>query len=275
MRKKIIFLLNLTIGISLFSIEAFCSEKITVGVVTPGKYETDANCAYHDRTTVEMGGRFGDELCNKAQVADLIFHYKNKNAWKNDMKSGVNTLNVDDVDLAMFCGHGLKKGSDGKGNIFNNNSIHFYASNSSSNMHKTETETNANLNVTEANWGGGSAKTKWVVVYACNFLNPVDGTYKLVLNGVHQVLGFSTTMYITQYASSNFAYYLYQGVSIRDSFFWSTIDRIGPEMRERCVANVLCAKQSVEDTIYDYSSKPSPWGRGGTYYEFQAVIRAK
>ena len=46
-------------------------------------------------------------------------------------------------------------------------------------------------------------------------------------------------------------------------------------MNEKCIATVLTAKQSVEDTIFNYSSKPSPWGRGGTYYQYDAVIRYK
>lgn len=223
-----------------------------------------------------MGEAFTDLFCNNAQLGTLKFHYKNKNAWEMQLKSGSSiSPNVDDVDSAIFCGHGLAKGKDKNGYEYPYNSLHFYTCNSATNLHSMENAPAANLNVTEANWGSGSAKTKWVFVYACNFLNPVDGAYKSVMNGVHQVLGFFTRMYITTEVTDDLAYYLACDYTIRASFINSTRDKMGPHMNEKLVANIITAKQSVEDTISEYSSKPSPWGRGGTYYEGEYVMRVK
>lgn len=277
MRKKIAFLIHLFVGISFCSVNVLCNDKVNVGIVTPGNYKDEGGCIFDNRTTVQMGEEFANLSCNLYGDTNLLFHYKNANAWEIDLKSGQNNtnLNVDDVDLAIFCGHGLAKGYDKFGNYYPHNSLHFYTNNSNKVFHKKENESGANLDVIEANWGSGASKTKWVVVYACNFLNSTDGCYKSVLNGVHQVLGFSTKMYITKECSGVFAFYLSHGFSIRDSFFWSAIEEMGPNMNEKCIATVLTAKQSVEDTIFNYSSKPSPWGRGGTYYQYDAVIRYK
>ncbi len=71
-------------------------------------------------------------------------------SWKSTQRNRKLYPAVDDVDLALYCGHGLKKGRYD----LTNNSLHFYTSNSSTNFHSTgvvgERSDKSNLLTTEA-----------------------------------------------------------------------------------------------------------------------------
>ena len=104
MRKKITFLIHLFVGISFCSVNVLCNDKVNVGIVTPGNYKDEGGCIFDNRTTVQMGEEFANLSCNLYGDTNLLFHYKNANAWEIDLKSGQNNtnLNVDDVDLAII-----------------------------------------------------------------------------------------------------------------------------------------------------------------------------
>lgn len=89
-------------------------------MVAEGKYEAVSACSLKKRdTAIMLGGYFLERICTSEfpnQVATKKFFYQNNSAWEKDLKAG-NQHNetgnlyptVDDVDLALYCGHGLKK----------------------------------------------------------------------------------------------------------------------------------------------------------------------
>lgn len=278
MRRKIFAVIGIALVIGLMPKSIYATEKISIGIVTVSKYKSEGKDDLDDRPSAgPLGYEFSAEITSGKydNIASRLFHYENKHAWKQDLQAGdhINSLGkyyptIDDVDFAIYCGHGLKK--DDK---IAHNALHFYTKNSNTNFTGADKyNKEANLMTTEAKWGSGNAKTKWVALYTCNFLNQDDGCYKIMLEGVHQVLGFSTKMYIVSDCGYWFAKYLTAGYDIDSSFIMSAYKEILPRMDEKCVVTILSAKQSASDTIYKYSSKPSPIGRGGTYIETNTLL---
>lgn len=277
MKKKIYAVLGIFTLIVASTKVTYANDKIEIGIVTIRDYNSTGGDSLNDLPSAnQLGHEFSAEMVMaKNNIVHTLYFQENKNAWKKSMRTGKQTkangekyYSIDDVDFALFCGHGLKKSE-----YLSHNALHFYTKNSSTNFCGSDKYTpDSNLLTTETEWGGGTAKTKWVALYSCNFLNQEDGCYKLPLNGIHQVLGFSTRMYVVSDCGKLFAQYLTSGKDIRTSFIMSAYTEILPRMNEKCVVTILSAKQSVNDTIYKYSSKPSPWGRGGTYVETNTIL---
>ncbi len=285
MRKKILCIISCICFSTCMVTDGYADDYLKIGVVAEGEYQKSGNCAHGDRkSAVTLGGYFLNRMCPSGHpypVATQTFFYTNNKAWEKDLKAGNQHnetgnlyLTIDDVDLALFCGHGFK--AYDKYN-FPHNSMHFYTCNSSTKFHASgesgERTDSSNLFTTEARWGSGDAITKWVVAYTCNFLNESDPDLDQLMQGIHMVLGFSAQMYIDGMAAYDFADRLWQGQKFIDAFVGSSYKYVYPGMNttdkngNKLVVSVLTAEKSYNDTLYNYSSKPKKIGSGERYLQ--------
>ncbi len=282
MRKKILCIISCICFSTCMVTDGYADDYLKIGVVAEGKYGDNVDCDYNTlKTSVSLGEYFSDRMCTPEypnRVATEVFFYKNEHAWEQDLKPG-NHYNssgklyptVDDVDLVLYCGHGLVKGRNG----LTNNSLHFYTCNSNTKFHGSgdvgERTNSSNLLTTEAQWGKGDAITKWVVTYTCNFLNPVDTERIKMMQGVHMVLGFSTAMYVDRLSAYDFADRLRQGEKFIDAFVGSSYQYIFPHCKkkgEKLTVSALTSLQSYNDTLFEYSGKPKSSDISNDYYQF-------
>lgn len=163
-----------------------------------------------------------------------------------------------------------------------NNSLYFCTSNSSTNFHSAgsvgERSDKSNLLTTEARWGSGDAITKWVVTYTCNFLNEADKDRYQLMQGIHMVLGYGSTMYIEPVAANDFADRLRQGQKFIDAFVGSSYEYMYPHMDtdengNKLIVSILTAEKSYNDTLFDYSSKPKKYGSGERYLQVNYTFK--
>ena len=279
MRKRLLCIISsICLATSFGMLECYASDSIKVGVVAVGSYKTKGNCKQPDRASVHLGTIFLRTMTNtrgfNTTPATQVFFHTDNYAWEktliygNHHNDGGNLYaTVDDVDLALYCGHGFMAGSHG----IPNNHMHFYTKNRSDMLHASgeagEADPESNLTTTECYWGRGS-DTKWVVAYTCNFLNPADTEREKMMHGVHMVLGYASTMYIDRAVAFDFGDRLRYGEKFIDAFVASSYQYMLPNCDSELVVSALTSIDSVNDTICDYSAKPTPYVSGGSYLQF-------
>ena len=285
MRKKILCIISCICFSTCMVTDGYADDYLKIGVVAEGEYKRVSDCELDNRSTVVLGSYFLDRMCTSEfpnQVAKKGFFYKDNFAWEKDLKAG-NQHNetgnlyptVDDVDIALFSGHGFKA-YDLDRHYFPHNSMHFYTCNSSTKFHPAgesgERTDSSNLFTTEARWGSGDAITKWVVTYTCNFLNEADKDRYQLMQGIHMVLGYGSTMYIAPVSAWDFADRLRQGQKFIDAFVGSSYKYMYPEMDtdkngNKLIVSILTAEKSYTDILFYYSSKPKKYGSDERYLQ--------
>lgn len=277
--KKVAVLCLLLVGILTIKESAYA---ISVGASAPGKYDSEGNCTYGDRLSAPIfADKFTGTMEDKGN-ATIKFNYKNNSAWEQDMKPGSwSNDSVDDVNFALYVGHGLKISTNGLAN----NSLHYYTQNSYTNHHASgttgEKSAASNLLVTEATWGASGTQTKWVALFACNFLNPMGG-YLYAMNGIHACMGFQSSMWINSEQGRLFANYMCiddgsgQPKKITASFMESCeiYQKSEDFSADSVTAVVIYAGGYGNDRITQYSSsRPAPLiNQTSTYYKWTKII---
>ena len=186
------------------------SDSLLVGMSADDYLEADvkdkqgnsvkAQCSYGGRYSTRAANAFWGGIDSLKNDMTLKFYHFNKgnehsfvHATKNDfiskeIDSSITELNIDDVDLMLFVGHGTAR-----------EGLHFSETPtgehhiSSLGDHKMPV---FNFGIGEAKFGYGSARTKWVVTQTCNFLTHDLETLKPMMQGVNIVLGYEGTAYI-------------------------------------------------------------------------------
>lgn len=252
----------------------YASEIITVGTSSNGKYQTNGHCFLEDRDSASVFVTvFSSTLTKKFDgtgeiPAKSLFNYMDNLGWEQDLNADATVTNINNVDLMLFVGHGLKKGTEYttlSGNTFirGTNALHYYTNNGGSFAQSTlggETLGSSNCTTVQAKkWGKNGSKTKWVSIFSCNFLNTDDQYAKKenIMNGLHALMGFSTKMYIDSRQGTYYATCLREGGNIIDSFFDSCYMCQRKKISGGVTAVVYYASKSRNDTIYEYSSKPA------------------
>ena len=132
-------------------------------------------------------------------------------------------INIDDVDLMIYTGHGYAKNRNEEEGIFTSNSLHFGRTDTGK-EHSWGNGTASSVNFTteDAKYFGYNAKTKWLVAYTCNFLNTAQGdtnVTKMLDRGGRLILGLGTKAYISPNEGEDFGKYLNAGVTFREAFY--------------------------------------------------------
>lgn len=131
-------------------------------------------------------------------------------------------INIDDVDLMIYTGHGYAKNRNEE-EIFTSNSLHFGRTDTGK-EHSWGNGTASSVNFTteDAKYFGYNAKTKWLVAYTCNFLNTAQGdtnVTKMLDRGGRLILGLGTKAYISPNEGEDFGKYLNAGDTFREAFY--------------------------------------------------------
>ena len=256
------------ITFSLFFLNTMTAfAAITIGATSPGDYN-NYPCGMGERTVgnvlcdkfitvITSKPTFGDPFANKS------FNWQKTLSWENDLTAG-----ADSVDFMLFSGHGFKVGNEG----VSYNSSHFYTKNSSTSFHEQNQHSDgeSNADTCEIYWGYGSAITKWVALFSCNFLNTSDTLWNSVMWGAHQVLGFGSVMYIHSGQGTRFAQYLFNGKEVRQAFL-DSCKEFQPYNDTPTICTVLFANRSDHDTIMSFSDKPPSIFSGEEQYYYQNI----
>jgi len=131
-------------------------------------------------------------------------------------------INVDDVDLMFYTGHGYARNRNETEGKFNFNSLHF-----GNHPYEAGTIGSANFTTFDAQWFGYNARTKWLVAYSCNFLNTAQAdsyVYNMLDRGGRLILGLGTKSYIVPQEGTDFSNSVISGVTLKDAFFQAAID---------------------------------------------------
>lgn len=250
LKSLLIGLLSATM-ICLESTNAFAG--ITVGGDGVDKYSSLGHCAHGDRLGDELVLNFLNNMVNgSGGLITKKFQYFDEHAWQQDMLPASWT-NFDDVDFAIFSGHGF---SVGLHTGINYNTLHLFTLNSTTNFHTNEADEAANV-TTQSLWWGNNANTKWVATFSCNLLNTSDPKWNSIMGGVHSVCGYGNVMYLDPRLGSAYATNLVIGQSIKDAFFNANMV-YEPENNTPTICRVLTADISANDTVNSYSRKPDP-----------------
>lgn len=255
------------------------SAGITVGGSSQDKYQSIGDCYYSDLNSAKY---LVEKFCDFLEIyadADILFQYKDKYAWEQDMKPGKWSNNsIDNVNFMIYAGHGLKKGAHG----LTTNALHYFTLNSSSKFHTStdydEHLWDSNLTTKEAEWGKAGTKTRWVGLFSCNFLNTDDPYYNHMMQGINICMGFETVMYIDSNQGYQFATDMGLGGNIIDCF----LEGCSMYQTKKCttdvVAKAIYAENARDDTLYNYAykySKPEPIGGATKYYSLRRVCLKK
>ena len=159
MKKKIYAALGIFTLIVASTKVIYANDKIEIGIVTIQDYNSTGGDSSHDLPSAnQLGYAFSAEMVmEKYNIAHTLYFHVNKYAWEKSMRTGKQTksngekyYSIDDVDFALFCGHGLKKSE-----YLSHNALHFYTKNSSTNFCGSDKYTpDSNLLTTETEWGG-------------------------------------------------------------------------------------------------------------------------
>ena len=171
---------DIKIGITSDSYRSGSSERCTYGGRVSGQ------CA--DWFAQYISGAMYTGYNNRV----ITFNRKDSQASKKDLQSkhfySNPNENIDDVDFMVFIGHGLTA-----------TGLHF-SFGANGELHSASPGNHTpdcfNFKHSEAKFGYGNARTKWVLAYTCNFLTPYISTTKQMLQGAHMVLSYGSTSYL-------------------------------------------------------------------------------
>jgi len=226
---------------------------LTAGGVGVSAYKSMGHCSHDNRAGAQLVSNFLSSVQSfSSGKVTSSFGYYDQHAWESDLLTASYT-NIDDVDLAVFSGHGFViNGYDGAVH----NSLHLFTLNSTTNFHTIENQNSANADVQEIWWGANGAQTKWVTTFSCNLLNSSDPKWNSIMGGVHLVLGFGRVMYLDSAQGTVYGDDLGLGTSFKDAFF-NTNMSFQPKNDTPTLCRVLGAIASQYDNINYYSGTPS------------------
>ena len=233
------------------------TQSLLVGMSADG-YAVDSKgnstCSYEPRVSLQCANGFWRGIGSNLTDRTLQFyHYNNGDihsqvyATKRDFLSksdnNIPHDNIDNVDLMLFVGHGTS--SDGM--HFSQGSNGYQHSAAPSNHSVAE----LNFRLSEAKFGYGSARTKWVAAYTCNFLTHDLDELKLMMQGSNVVLGYCSTAYLIDKQMELFGSNLDDGEAVIDAWFDSSSAHSQYSPIDSTMAAVY-VEDARQDTIYKY-----------------------
>ena len=199
--------------------------KLYYGMSIQNTYPSSCEMYGHDLTRTDV---YADNI--KANIGDSIvnlFDRRGQDSHASDFKpksvTGQTRLNIEDVDLIIYAGHGYARNRDETEGKFEYNSMHF-ATSDSGGVHPQGKGRIDSVNVTTSDllsFGQGT-HTKWVVAYTCNFLNTKQedpNVMHLLDNGGRLVMGLSTKSLVVGEEGKMFADLLKSGATFKNAFF--------------------------------------------------------
>ncbi len=140
--------------------------------------------------TIPEGEKFESAIAKHSATWVTDFRWKDDLAWEKDFKDsalgGSDSSWIDDVDLALFAGHGNKDG------------IYFGVNQSDLQAHYNESTL-------------GDKDLEWLIMDACQVLKDSAGKWNRwgwpVFEGLHYVLGYSTNTFDKDSRGEDFAKY--------------------------------------------------------------------
>ena len=277
--RSVFFSIVLCTSIILFSTDVLAA--ITVGGSSQECYQEIGSCKHDDMTSCELLVRkfityVTSQKSDGSYGATKKFLYEDKNAWECDLKPGSWNYNtIDDVDFMIYSGHVYAKGSY----VISNNSLHYYTCNSTTKYHGSgdaeERKDASNLTTVEARWGKGSAKTRWVALYTCNFLNTNDSNWNQMMQGIRVCMGFSSKMYVNSDEGKLFGLDLYYGKKMIDSFLDNAQYFQSGKVTGGVKARVIYTNATRNDTINSSKLQQAPITGSGSYYSIVRTIPGK
>ena len=228
------------------------TQPLQVGMSVDGY--ADGTCGFGQRVSIQCANSFWNGIGSNLNDRNLKFyHFNNGNqhsliyATKRDFLSkSLHSIlhdNIDDVDIMLFVGHGrisqgmhFTQGSNG------------YQHSIDSTMHNNN---ELNFSISEANFGYGTSKTKWIVAYTCNFLTHSLNEMKPMMQGANIVLGYSSTSFLIDEQMELFGEKLDDGETIIDAWFASSEKHTQYSPIDSTMA-ALYVEDAENDTIYRY-----------------------
>ncbi len=212
-------------------------------------------CSFGSRVSSQCADYFGQFLggtgYNNVSFS-VLFNRKNGNASKSDFLSKAyhanSNANIDDVHLMLFVGHGRAD----YGLHFTNGVYHGENHNAS----------NINFPRSEATFGYGDAKTKWVVAYTCNFLTGTNDSVRSTLRGANAVLGYGSGSYLVRDQMGLFAQKIKSGGNIIDSWLESgkCHSEFAPKEIGAAILKAVYVVDARSDTLYNYLYEAGEYG---------------
>jgi hypothetical protein len=168
--------------------------------------------------------------------------WNDSNVWEKDFRSSSKGGNdyrlADDVDLLVYCGHGVVPGSHGASDyslIMNNKNDTYYAK--------------------QGDMSLGDRDLEWFITFTCNFTNGSMDQIGRLAKGVHQICGYRTDMTVTSNAGERFGYWAgRQKITVSGAYFtyaWETQNAV-----DKNIVGIFRAKNNRSDYL---------WGNGTTY----------
>lgn len=247
------------------------SGTIYVGLSSVN-YENNT-CAYGERGSATYANAFmtGLNSTTGSNSKSKLFDRRELNATKSDFLSETSSTNINNVDFMVFIGHGF------------NNKLHFIKGPDGT-LHSSDKDnhniSSLNFSHTEAEFGSGTARTKWGFAFTCNFLTTTsdNSTYSTTLTdlykmmeGAHIVLGAGSQLYLNKYMIEAFGENLSSGQSIIDAYF-NTAEIQAEYSPITQKYKVIYALRAIDDTIYNYATGVKGYSEGETFKSKSQII---
>ncbi len=198
------------------------------------------NAVTHQFGDLEQG--FYDEML--ADGEDEYFCWTGTWAWEQDFKAPNDSIWIDNVDIALYVGHG-----NGDGFTF-----------------EDTTHQDGELDYNDATGDWGDKNLEWLALYSCQVLE-ADWSgmsrfdrWKQEFDGLHLLLGFETNASVSSYFTGKFAKYMLQdNKTIRQAWFDAIADH-QPSDRVGVVMGVFGPASPGSRPVWNYSDHY--WGKG-------------
>jgi len=197
-------------------------------------------------------------------------NYNDPIASRNDFLSMAN-----DVDFMFYIGHGIAADRGGispnqndrtKGNFLHYNLDEYGNGHSGHNNCEGD---QFNYYTSEARFGGSHSRLRWVFLFTCNFLNEnsyVNETQlKMMMNGAHIVMGYSTQAYLNADSCSRFSAEL-QDECIINAFFIAGDQEESRHASDNHIQKAFYMNGARYETIYSEPVNYGKYGTGTVYY---------
>ena len=211
----------------------FLTIAVAVTLLSPGQASAQkmGYSAVNDYTSGPLDCQYGSLVKPKPFIQNFFNTIATGNPayywWTNDyvldtkLKSATEGPNY--VNMWMYAGHGydLTYGQQG------GSSLHLYARSASTKYHGISNEYTSDTNTVwdELRLGhhGTTEELKWFVTYSCNFLRNGGSQYNVdrqgyMFEGLHQVLGFASIMYVYADVGTLFAQRINNGYSVLNAW---------------------------------------------------------
>lgn len=232
----------------------YCNRTQVLQVGMSADSYANNTCGFGARVSIQCANAFWSGVGSNLTDRNLKFyHFNNGNshssvyATKRDfMSKSFNSIshdNIDDVDIMLFVGHGRPT-----------QGMHFtQGSNGYQHSVDSDAHDNSELNfsISDAKFGYGTSRTKWIAAYTCNFLNHTNNELKPIMQGVNIVLGYSTVSYLIDEQMELFGKKLDEGKTIINSWFASSSKHTQYSPVDSTM-KAMYVKDAEGDTIYRF-----------------------